>query len=122
MSSHEKINVASQINLVKIDFIMGLPGGSDGKESACNARDLGLIPGSGRPLEKAMATHSSILAQRIPWTGDLVGYCPWGRRVGQDRVTNTHGDCIINNAAATEKITVAGCLLQIFPPSLWLDF
>ena len=27
---------------------MGFPGGSDGKESACNARDLGLIPGVGR--------------------------------------------------------------------------
>ena len=31
---------------------MGIPGGSDGIESACNARDLGLTPGSGRsPLE-----------------------------------------------------------------------
>jgi len=30
--------------------------------------DLGLIPGSGRSLEKGMATHSSILAWRIPWT------------------------------------------------------
>ena len=27
---------------------MGFPGGSDGKESACNARDQGSIPGSGR--------------------------------------------------------------------------
>ena len=27
---------------------MGFPGGSEGKESACNARDQGLIPGSGR--------------------------------------------------------------------------
>ena len=27
---------------------MGFPGDSDGKESACNAGDLGLIPGSGR--------------------------------------------------------------------------
>ena len=27
---------------------MGFPGGSDGKESTCNAGDLGLIPGSGR--------------------------------------------------------------------------
>ena len=27
---------------------MGLPGGSDDKEAACNARDLGSIPGSGR--------------------------------------------------------------------------
>ena len=30
-------------------FQTGFPGGSDGKESACNAGDLGLIPGSGRP-------------------------------------------------------------------------
>ena len=27
---------------------MGIPGGSDGKESVCNAGDLGFIPGSGR--------------------------------------------------------------------------
>jgi len=27
---------------------MGFPGGSDGKEAACNAGDLGLIPGSGK--------------------------------------------------------------------------
>ena len=45
---------------------MGFPGGSDGKESACNAGNLGLIPGSGRFLEEGMATHSSILAWRIP--------------------------------------------------------
>ena len=45
---------------------MGFPGGSDGKESACDAGNLGLIPGSGRFLEEGMATHSSILAWRIP--------------------------------------------------------
>ena len=28
------------------------------------------------PLEKEMATHSSVLAWRIPWTEDLVGYNP----------------------------------------------
>ena len=38
------------------------PGGSAGKEFACNARDLGLISGWEDPLEKGMATHSSILA------------------------------------------------------------
>ena len=32
------------------------------------------------PLDKGMATHSSILAWRIPWTEDLVGYSPWGRK------------------------------------------
>ena len=46
---------------------MGFPGGSDGKESACNAGDLGLIPGED-PLEQGMATLSSILAWKIPWT------------------------------------------------------
>ena len=30
------------------------------------------------PLEKGMATHSSILAWRIPWTEEPVGYSPWG--------------------------------------------
>ena len=32
------------------------------------------------PLEKEMATHSSILAQRIPWTEEPVGYSPRGRK------------------------------------------
>ena len=40
----------------------GFSCGSMVKESACNAGDLGWIPGSGRPLEKGMATHSSTLA------------------------------------------------------------
>ena len=44
------------------------PGGSDGQESAYNAGDPGSIPGSGRSLEKGMATPSNILAWRTPWT------------------------------------------------------
>ena len=35
---------------------------SDGEESACNARDQGLITVLGNPLEKGMATHVSILS------------------------------------------------------------
>ena len=46
----------------------GFPGGADGKESTCNAGDPGLIPQWGGSLEKEMATHSSILAWKIPWT------------------------------------------------------
>ena len=38
----------------------GLPGGSAGKESTCNAGDPG-IPGSGRSAGEGIATHSSIL-------------------------------------------------------------
>ena len=47
-------------------FKAGFPGGSDGKESTCNVGDLGSIPGLEDPLEEGMATHSSILAWRIP--------------------------------------------------------
>ena len=36
-------------------------------------RDVGLIPGLERSLEKGMATHSSILAWRIPWTKESGG-------------------------------------------------
>ena len=48
------------------------PGGSDGKASVYNVGDLGSIPGLGSSLEKEMATHSSVLAWRIPGTGG-----PW---------------------------------------------
>ena len=49
---------------LKCLLIVGFPGDSDGKESACNAGD----PCREDSLEKEMATHSSILAWRIPWT------------------------------------------------------
>ena len=38
------------------------------KNLPANAGDAGLIPGSGISLEKEMATHSNILARKIPWT------------------------------------------------------
>ena len=59
---------------------VGFPDGSDSKESACNAEDPGSIPGRGDALEKGMTIHSSILAWRIPWTEELVGYSPWGHK------------------------------------------
>ena len=38
----------------------------------------GLSLGQEDPLEESMATHSSILAWRIPWTEELAAYSPWG--------------------------------------------
>ena len=52
---------------------LGFPGGSDGKEYACNAGDLGSIPGQEDAPENGMATHSSILAWKIPWTEEPDG-------------------------------------------------
>ena len=72
----------------------GFPGGSDSKESACNAGDRGSIPrfnpwvqslGQEDPLEKHVATHPGILAWRIPWTEEPGRLQPMGsQRVGQD--------------------------------------
>ena len=53
----------------------GFPGGSDHKESACNAGDQVQSLGWKDPLEKGMATYSSILAWRITWRS-LAGYSP----------------------------------------------
>ena len=48
-------------------FVMGLPDGSDSKESTCKCRRLSFHPWVGEfPLKQGMATHSSMLAWRIP--------------------------------------------------------
>ena len=52
---------------------LGIPDGSTGKESACNAGDWVRSLGQEDPLEYKVATHSSILAWRIPWTEEPEG-------------------------------------------------
>ena len=66
--SHQERNTYGQLNY---NAFLGFPGDSEGKESACSAGDLGLILGREDSLEKEMATHSIILAWRIPWTEEL---------------------------------------------------
>ena len=74
----------------QLEIIMGFPGGSDDKESACNAVDPGLTPGSGRstgegngyPLQYSCQEKST---DRGAWraTVDKV------TRAGHNGVTNT---------------------------------
>ena len=60
---------------------MGFPGGSDGKESACNGGDLGLIPrwgrspgeGNGYPLQYSCLENPH-------GQGSLAGYSPQGQK------------------------------------------
>ena len=53
--------------------------------NAGDVRDAGLIPGLEDPLEKEMATHSSILAWAIPWMEKPGGLQSTGpQRVGHD--------------------------------------
>ena len=85
-----------QIQMVNMSE--GAPGSSDGKESACSEGDPVSIPVSGKPrkilcwedpLEKAMATHSSTLAWRIPWTEEPGRLQSMGlQRVGHDWVSS----------------------------------
>ena len=55
------------------------------QETTCNAGDLGSVPGQEDPLEKGMATHSSILAWEIPWTEVPAGL----QSIGSQRVGHT---------------------------------
>ena len=66
--SHQERNTYGRLNY---NAFLDFPGDSEGKESACSAGDLGLILGWEYSLEKGMATHSTILAWRIPWTEEL---------------------------------------------------
>ena len=54
--------------------VLGFPDSSVDKESACNAGDLGLIPGLGRSPEERLPTP-------VFWPGEFHGlYSPWGHK------------------------------------------
>ena len=68
----------------------GLPGGSDGKESACIVGHWGSITRSERSPAEGNDTHSGILAWIITWTEDPGELQSMGsQRVGHNFVTNT---------------------------------
>ena len=75
---------------LKLTFqLCGFPRDTSGREPTCQCRgwlrDSGSIPGWEDPLEEGMAAHSSVLAQRIPWTEDPGGLQYVGlQRVGHD--------------------------------------
>jgi len=69
-------------NNIYIHHYMGLPWWLRGKEATCSvgaAEDISSILASEDSLEKGMATHSSILAWRIPWTEEPGGL--WSMRL-----------------------------------------
>ena len=74
----------------ELDNPLGFPGGSDSKESACNAGDPGSVPGSGRspgegngtPLQRSYLENSM---DKGAWGPQSMG----SQRVGHDLATNT---------------------------------
>ena len=78
-------------------YTQSFPGSPNGKESARTAGDLGREDA----LEEGMATHSSILPWRIPWTEEPGGLQSMGsQRVGHGRATNTHTSLLFKTSFA----------------------
>ena len=65
----------------------GFPDGLVGEESACNAGDVGSIPGLGRSPGGGHGIHSNILAWRIPWTEEPGGLQSIGLQSDMNEVT-----------------------------------
>ena len=64
--------------MISLDQVQGFPGGSDCKESACNAGDQGLIPGLGRsPREGNGNPLQLFLPGEFHGQRRLVGYSLW---------------------------------------------
>ena len=73
---------------------MVFPGGSVSKVSACNVGDLDSVPGQEDPLEKEMASHSSILASH--GQRSLAGCSPWGgKRVRHGLATKQQQEYLV---------------------------
>ena len=77
------------------------PGGSVAKNPP--AKQLTWVQSLGweDPLEKEIATHSSILAWQISWTGSLAGYNPW-----DNKELNTTQRLSNNNAIRVEETNI----------------
>ena len=62
--------------MLSVAFVLvklGFPGGSAVKDPSAKAGDAGSVPGLGRSVEKAIATHSSLLAWEILQTEEPGG-------------------------------------------------
>ena len=82
-----------------IRLFRGFPDGSHGKESACNARGLGSIPGSERsPAEKGKWQLTPVFLFGEPHgQRSLAGYSPWGCKESDttEKPTHTHTHQVI---------------------------
>ena len=65
-----------------------LPRRLSGKNFACNAGELGLIPGLGRSPGEGNATHCNILAWEIPWTEEPGGLQSMGLQKSQTQLSS----------------------------------
>ena len=96
----------------------GFPGGTSGKAPPCQCRRhkrLGFNPWVGKtPLEKEMATDSSILAQRIPWTEAPAGL----QSIGSQRVRHNWGSLAFRHNHLLSALSTRVIFISFFPLTL----
>ena len=96
-----------------MERVVSFPGGSVVKNPLPSAGDVGLILGWEDPLEKEMATHSSTLAWKIPWTEEPGGPQFMGlQRVGHNLVAKQQ------NKTPWFRMSPV-CLISIFVPGVY---
>ena len=96
-------------------LLNGLPWWLSGKESTCNAGDLGSISGSGRtPGEGTGNPLQYSGLENLHEQRSLVGYSPWGQRVRHDSVTK-HAH-ILETDQSTQSLHILGSRV---PNSSW---
>ena len=71
--------------------------GSDGKASACNARDPGSIPGLGRSPREGMATTPVFLPGKFHRQRSLADYSPWDCKESGMTEPLTHFNTMFSN-------------------------
>ena len=80
LAIHKQNRLSVKFTVIKCQFPV-LPAGSDGKESACNVGDLGLIPRSQKiPWRRAQQPTPVFLPGESHGQRSLVGYGPWGHK------------------------------------------
>ena len=105
MSPFEALEIPTTVGFPVAQVVKNLPAVQESRVRSLGWED---------PLEKEMATHSSILAWKIPWTEEPGGLQSMGsQRVGHNQVTSTntmdHGNSEIENARfASSKCELSG--------------
>ena len=119
-SRWQRMCLSCSPNRARLSCCMGFPGGSDGKESTCNASDLGSIPGLGRSHGEAHGNplQYSCLENPMDWTEEPARLLSTGLQgVGHDWATkHTHAVCCQSWLMWSSSLLA---LLEVPPPQSW---
>ena len=105
--------------------LLGFPGGSVVKNPPTNATDAGSVLGQEDPLEKEMATRSSVLAWEIPWTEEPGGLPSLGsQRAGHDWACPHISNAIQYLSQGPSRVSLIAQMVKNLPAmqEAWVQF